>query len=148
MRDWQALVRDGSIERRKSSENEISGLIKRADLYLADSKEKGISLELRYQAAYESGRIWCDIALRAAGYRAKTSGHHESVISALAEIIGPDARKPALILDKARKIRHTLMYGGEFGLITKKNVSELILTVTGVKKLMLDWLRERKSQFT
>jgi hypothetical protein len=58
MRDWQALLREGAIERRETSKNEIRSLIKRANIYLTDSRETGISLDLRYQAAYESGRMW------------------------------------------------------------------------------------------
>jgi hypothetical protein len=61
----------------------------------------------------------------------------------LPEIIGPDAKKLALTLDKARKIRHTLMYGGEFGVTTRKNVVSLISIVTRIRKAVLEWLKNK-----
>ena len=148
MKRWKTLLVEGSMERRKSSKSEIKNLIIRARNYSSDAGQEVISLDLRFQAAYEAGRMWCEIALRAAGYRAKSAaGHHEAVISSIPEILGPDAVRLAEILNKARKIRHTIMYAGEFQVTTKTKVENLLSTVAQIEKSVTNWLKDKHPDF-
>ncbi len=143
MQSWKKLLVEGRIKRRRSSPDEIRKMIKRAQTYLTDANLEALSMDTRYQIAYESGRMWCEVVVRAAGFRTTSaSGHHEAVISGLPEILGPEVENLAIFLDKSRKIRHAIMYGDELDVTTPNYVKSLIKTVNEIQDNAVAWLKK------
>ncbi len=81
------------------------------------------------------------VALAAAGYRARSSGHHVTVLEALPNALGEDLRPVSDYLDDCRELRHTLTYE-RVGLATHDDVTEVLETVEELRERVLAWLAQ------
>lgn len=76
---------------KRTSRDEISKLVTTARTYSQDARVESLSPATKFQLAYESARMWCEIAIRAEGQRITSRlKHHEKVIRKLIDIIGPE----------------------------------------------------------
>ena len=88
--------------------SEIAGLLRSGRARLADARNAGLSLESRFDLAYNAGHALCLAALRRHGYRPK---HRYIVFQVLPHTLGLG---PAVwrVLDKAHQVRNLSEYEG------------------------------------
>jgi hypothetical protein len=67
--ELENLVRIGQLKREPSSAAEIKGLRRSGEARLADASKKGLSLESRFDLAYNAAHALALAALRRLGYR-------------------------------------------------------------------------------
>ena len=66
------LVRIGHLKSEQSSEREVDGLIRSGFARLYDAKDKSLSIESRFDLAYNAAHAMSLAALRRLGYRAES----------------------------------------------------------------------------
>ena len=66
------LVRIGHVKTEPFSEKEVSGLIRSGLARLQDAKDKSLSIESRFDLAYNAAHALSHAALRRLGYRAES----------------------------------------------------------------------------
>jgi len=90
---------------------EIEGLIKSGRLRLIDSRNETLSIESRFDLAYNASHALSFAALRKAGYR---SSNRYVVFQLLQHTLGlgPEVWR---VLSKCHDVRNRTEYGGEFG---------------------------------
>lgn len=66
------LVRTGHLKSEQSSEREVDGLIRSGLARLHDAKDKSLSIESRFDLAYNAAHAMSLAALRGLGYRAES----------------------------------------------------------------------------
>ena len=108
---------------------EFAGLIRSGRLRLEDAQKAGISMEGRFDMAYNAAHVLCLAALRRLGYRAT---NRYIVFQVLPHTLGLG---PAVwgVLAKCHDVRNLVEYGGE------TNVDERLLTdlITACKAVAL-----------
>lgn len=99
------------LSREAPDPSEIDGLIQSGRLRLRDSKNETLSLESRFDLAYNASHALSLAALRKAGYR---SSNRYIVFQLLQHTLGlgPEVWR---VLSKCHDLRNRAEYGGEFG---------------------------------
>ena len=99
------------LSREAPDPTEIDGLIQSGRLRLRDSKNETLSLESRFDLAYNASHALSLAALRKAGYR---SSNRYVVFQLLQHTLGlgPEVWR---VLSKCHDLRNRAEYGGEFG---------------------------------
>jgi hypothetical protein len=99
------------LSREAPDPTEIDGLIQSGRLRLRDSKNETLSLESRFDLAYNASHALSLAALRKAGYR---SSNRYIVFQLLQHTLGlgPEVWR---VLSKCHDLRNRAEYGGEFG---------------------------------
>ena len=99
------------LSREAPDPTEIDGLIQSGRLRLRDSKNEILSLESRFDLAYNASHALSLAALRKAGYR---SSNRYIVFQLLQHTLGlgPEVWR---VLSKCHDLRNRAEYGGEFG---------------------------------
>ncbi len=99
------------LSREAPDPTEIDGLIQSGRLRLRDSKNETLSLESRFDLAYNASHALSLAALRKAGYRSST----RYIVYQLLQHtlgLGPEVWR---VLSKCHDLRNRAEYGGEFG---------------------------------
>ena len=99
------------LSREAPDPTEVDGLIQSGRLRLRDSKNETLSLESRFDLAYNASHALSLAALRKAGYR---SSNRYIVFQLLQHTLGlgPEVWR---VLSKCHDLRNRAEYGGEFG---------------------------------
>ena len=99
------------LSREAPDPTEIDGLIQSGRLRLRDSKNETLSLESRFDLAYNASHALSLAAMRKAGYR---SSNRYIVFQLLQHTLGlgPEVWR---VLSKCHDLRNRAEYGGEFG---------------------------------
>jgi hypothetical protein len=99
------------LSREAPDAKEIEGLVQSGRLRLTDSKNEALSLESRFDLAYNASHALSLAALRKAGYR---SSNRYIVFQLLQHTLGlgPEVWR---VLSKCHDLRNRTEYGGEFG---------------------------------
>lgn len=99
------------LSREAPDATEIEGLIQSGRLRLRDSTNEALSLESRFDLAYNASHALSLAALRKAGYR---SSNRYIVFQLLQHTLGlgPEVWR---VLSKCHDLRNRAEYGGEFG---------------------------------
>ena len=142
MRDWNELLRD-RLKPEEPSKQQISDLLAAARRDSQDAAVTALTLDGRFKHAYDSGRILCDIVVQSEGWRSVGPGHHETVISSLPHLLGPEATPLAEHLDQARQTRANLVYSGRVGIVSAAELQDLVDTVAKLESTVLAWLKEK-----
>jgi hypothetical protein len=130
------LAKIGQLKIEPPDAYECAGLLRSAEVRLQDAKQTILSLEGRFDLAYNSAHSASLCALRMHGYR---SENRYTVFQSLEHTIGftPDQW---LLLDQAHKKRNLSEYEGDLD-ITVSFINELVTMVdtlvARVKKLSL-----------
>ncbi len=66
---FQDLLNEGRLEQRPTSRQEILDLLNTADRGMAHAAVEQVSLEGRFNHAYDAALIFATVSLRCAGYR-------------------------------------------------------------------------------
>lgn len=103
------LVRIGKLKLEPPGRAELEGLLRSGSLRLADSRRTDISLESRFDLAYNATHALALAALRAEGYRADS---RYLVFQCLQHTIGLSSAQWR-VLDQAHRKRNLAEYEGE-----------------------------------
>ena len=115
--ELQNLVRIGKLKPEPPARAELEGLMRSGSLRLIDSRRTDISLESRFDLAYNASHALALAALRAEGYRAES---RYLVFQCLQHTVGL-TNAQWRVLDQAHRKRNLAEYEGEL------NVDEQLL---------------------
>jgi len=139
------LLRDGRLEQRATSRNEILDLLRLASRDLSDAAVSSVSTDGRFNHAYEAGLILATIPLRCAGYRTKGEAHHSTVFEALPFVMGNQVEEMAEYLQTCRRKRNGSAYFAP-EVATEGEVSELTAEVDEFGETVRRWIRDNYPQ--
>ena len=108
------LVRIGHLKTESSSEKEVSGLIRSGLARLRDAKDKSLSIESRFDLAYNAAHAMSLAALRRLGYRAES---RYIVFQCLKHTLAI-ANEQWRILEQAHRKRNLAEYEGDLDVDT------------------------------
>jgi hypothetical protein len=137
LQDW---ARNAWLIEHQSSPQEIADLLALADRDLNDCRAKGLSEDWQMAIAYNAALQSATAALAASGYRAPRDAHHYRVIQSLTLTLGADSSVVAK-LDAFRKKRNLSDYE-RVGLVSEKEVQEMVALATRFRTDVDAWLRE------
>lgn len=103
------LVRTGQLKAESPVQAELDGLIRSGQVRLADAARTALSLESRFDLAYNAAHALSLAALRWHGYR---SGNRYQVFQCLAHTLGLESAQWR-ILDNAHRKRNLAEYEGD-----------------------------------
>lgn len=125
----------------------ISRLLKAAERNLSDAGVVKISLESRFDMAYQSILQSANAALQASGYRTLTSkpGHHQTMLQLLIKTAGVD-RETLIVLDALRRQRNIVDYSGD--LIPQSAVRECVAQAQYLIEQVRNWISTHHPDLT
>lgn len=115
------LARIGKLKAEPPDARERAGLLRSATVRLADARQSILSLESRFDLAYNAAHAAALAALRAHGYRSES---RYLVFQCLEHTLGFSSQQ-WLLLDQAHKKRNLAEYEGDLD-VTSSFVEELI----------------------
>ncbi|MFH1841654.1 MAG: hypothetical protein ABIF77_00465 [bacterium] len=134
--DW--LANRWLVEHQTYS-TEINSLLALADRDLHDAQSQQLSVDWKFNIAYNAAMQLAGAALAAAGYRVtRSGGHHHRSIQSLAHTIGADDNLVRL-LERFRKKRNVAEYDS-VGTISDQEVDEMIDLAQMLRKQVEEWL--------
>jgi len=138
--DW---LSSGDLQRQPASRTEIARLCDIVARDLADAQATALSVDGRFNTAYDAAYALCLIVLRAAGYRVRGSsaGHHWLAFALLPEIMGPAAGARARYYQACRRKRHQATYE-RTGVASAVELEELMRDVAAFRAEVLAWLKQ------
>ena len=137
LRDW--LANRWLVEHETNAE-EIANLLALADRDLRDARSQELSVDWRFNIAYNAALQLAATALAAIGYRVSRSGpHHHRIIQSLVHTIGADENTVRL-LDRFRKKRNVAEYDS-VGTISDKEAVEIFDLALSLRQRVSDWLQ-------
>ena len=143
----QKLLHEGRLEKREASKQEILDLLRLASRGLDDAAVEQISLDGRFNHAYDAALALAIIPLRCAGYRTRGEGHHYIVLEVLPEIMGKEVSPTAQYLQTCRKIRNLSTYSRS-GIVSRGEVAELIARIQEFDSVVRHWLRVNHPEYS
>jgi hypothetical protein len=127
------------LEVEPSGQEEIARLLGKIKVKIADAKIQAISLDTRFDIAYEALLQIGLTALRCHNLRPDSrGGHHVTALQTLPLTIGYPKEKVRL-LDEFRKRRAAGLYDGSFT-PSEKELSELVDEVCALLARLEEWL--------
>ena len=108
------LVRIGHVKTEPSSEKEVDGLIRSGLARLHDAKDKSLSIESRFDLAYNAAHAMSLAALRRLGYRAES---RYIVFQCLKHTLNIE-NEQWRILEQAHRKRNLAEYEGDLDIDT------------------------------
>jgi hypothetical protein len=127
-RELENLVEIGQLKRAPVNDSEIAGLVRSAEARLKDAANMVLSLESRFDLAYNAAHALALAALRRQGYR---SDKRYTVFQTLPHTLGSPAPTWRL-LTKCHGLRNQWEYEGTVDL-DERLVTDLISAVEGVR---------------
>ena len=119
------LVTSGLLKAEPPAPGEVSGLVRSGNARLADAKNEDLSLESRFDLAYNAAHALSLAALRIAGYRAN---NRYLVFQCLENTLGLPSEKWR-VLDQAHPRRNLAEYEGAVDV--DESLVEALIRVTG-----------------
>ncbi len=143
--DW---LSSGDLLRQPTTREEIARLVEVAQRDLADAAASALSLDRRFNTAYEAAYTLATVVLRAAGYRTRSGGggHHWLAFAVLPDIMGDGVAERTRYYQSCRRKRHQATYQ-KSGVATEAEVSELINDVGAFRREVLTWIPEIHPEF-
>lgn len=136
-----------ALEELPTSAQEISELLSRYRVAMADAQLPQQSDDGRYVDAYTAGFLLAKIVVRASGYRVKSGENHRDTFSALPWLMGSPAQGFADAMDAARKRRNADLYDAA-GLVDQADVQALLNRITRFEMVLGAWLDEKHPELT
>ncbi len=131
--ELENLVRSGALKKESSDAGEINGLIKSGAARLDDAANKTLSIESRFDLAYNGAHALALAALRRRGYRA---ANRYIVFQALQHTLGmsPGTWR---VLDKAHQMRNAIEYEGAAE-IDERLLADILQAASTLRATLLD----------
>ena len=143
----EGLLRDGRLEERATSKNEILDLLRLASRDLSDAAVSSVSTDGRFNHAYEAALILATIPLRCAGYRTRGDAHHSAIFEALPSVMGTELEEMAEYLQTCRRKRNRSAYFAP-QVATEGEVAELLAEVEQLGETVRRWVRDNYPQYS
>ena len=131
------------LQREPTDAEEIGRFLGKIDTKLADARARGVSVDSRFDIAYEAMLQIGLVALRAHDLRPDSrGGHHVLALQTLETTIGfPKAK--IRVIDQFRRQRSQGLYDGSFE-PSETEVSELVALVEALRQTLVGWLRQHR----
>ena len=131
----------GWLKAEPSSSEEITDLLGIVSLDLHDARVEVISVDRRFEAAFNAARTAANVALRASGYRSTVQlGHHLKTIESLELTVQADPR----LIQKMRvfsKKRNATSYDSAENVSTQE-LEEVLHVAEQLQQCVTAWLRK------
>lgn len=139
------LLQTGQLKEHPVDAREIQKLLAAARRSLKDARVEQISLERRFDAAYDSILQSALVALMVNGYRPNTNqpGHHKTILQLLPKTMGIPGERLA-VLDTLRKKRNVTNYVGED--IDEVSFQQCVKEAERLQEELSAWLTENHSE--
>ncbi len=108
------LVKTGHLKAEPSSEREVAGLMRSGLARLHDAKDKSLSIESRFDLAYNAAHALSHAALRRLGYR----GENRYIVFQCLKHTLDIANEQWRILEQAHRKRNLAEYEGDLDIDT------------------------------
>ena len=133
------------LERADSDRGEIGRYLTKIRRKLADSRKDSISLDSRFDIAFEALLQIALVSLRANGYRTTSdAGHQQLAIQLLPKSIGIDPSE-LRALNEYRKKRSTGLYEADFD-PSEDEVKAVISAVAKLLASLTDWIKHHRPE--
>ncbi|MGH9446625.1 MAG: hypothetical protein ACRD3O_12970 [Terriglobia bacterium] len=143
---FETWLRNGWLKTHVSSREEIREVLALVDRDLRACRTPDLTVDWRFNIAYNAALQAATAALAAAGYRAAREAHHLRVIQSLAFSIAADGQFIQQ-LDAFRKKRNLSSY--EFGgAISDREAEEMAALAEDLNKRVRDWIRKKHPQLS
>jgi len=131
------------LEKAAADREELARYLARIGRKLADSRQGSISLDSRFDLAFEALLQIALAALRANGYRTTSAaGHQQLALQALPKSLGLDAER-VRALEEFRKKRSAGLYLAAFE-PSAAEVEALVRAVERLQKDLAAWLKAKR----
>ena len=131
-------LKNGWLEEHETSRQEIRHLLRLADRDLTDCRNSTLSVDWRFNIAYNAALQCAKAALAAAGFRAAKDAHHFRVIQSL-KLTLKSEDKFILKFDAFRKKRNISEYN-HAGSISGTELDEMIGLAKDLRKSAEAWI--------
>ena len=138
--DLDRLVAVGVLQTEPPSDTEVDGLIASAEARLADARREELSLDSRFDLAYNAAHALATAALRCQGYRAQK---RYIVFQALKTTLGVD-EVTCRVLDRCHRARNETEYQGATA-VEAKIVHDLLQAASVVQEAVARLVRARRA---
>lgn len=135
------LLQQDRIRPHKTSQQEISGLIKLVERDIKDARIKEVSIDRRFATAYNAALQLATILLLCSGYRTEGKGHHATVFLTMKDILGKEYYALADYFDSCRAKRNITDYE-QAGQISLAEAEELAHEAEKFLHIAISWLRK------
>ncbi len=132
-------VKNGWLIEHRTSRQEIEHLFRLVDRDLKDCRNQDLSLDWRFNIAYNAALQCAKAALAAAGFRAVKEAHHYRVIQSLRFTLKTED-KHIRTFDAFRKKRNISEYN-HAGSISKAELSEMIALAENLRRSAEAWIK-------
>ena len=134
------------LERAASGRNEITRYLTKIRRKIADSRKDSISLDSRFDIAFEALLQISLAAIRANGYRTTSeAGHQRLAIQLLPKSIGVDPAE-IRVLDEYRKQRSIGLYEADFD-PSEAEVKAVTAAVGGLLEKFVNWISSNRPEW-
>jgi len=137
----ERLLKSKRLSRQATSPQEIAGLFQSAIHFVRNAGLEDLDPTIQFRLLYDAAIDLAMILLRARGFRTRGWGHHETVIDALAIILGAEGRELSNYLQTCREKRNRVSYS-EWIDIPRTEVEDLSKEVGRLRNLTLQWLEK------
>ena len=132
----------GWLREHKTSSREIETIMALVERDLEDAAKNEISMDWRYNIAYNAGLQLSTVVLYATGYRSgKGESKHYRIIQALPLIMGEQFSRIRDYLDNCRRKRNVSEYDA-VGTVSAKELEDIIQVVKEFKIEVENWLQK------
>jgi hypothetical protein len=139
-------LRNNWLQRSEPTIAEIQQLLQVVDRELADAQVPAVSVDGRFQHAYEAALQLCMMALRACGYRVpKGAGHHKRGIDSLRLTLGEDWSESADHIERCSRRRAQLIYE-RVDVVSEEDADDLIDTAKQLRADVVAWLKAEHAE--
>jgi hypothetical protein len=133
-------LQNGWLQRDEATVAEIQQLLQVVDRDLADAQTPGLSVDGRFQHAYDAALQLCIIPLRACGYRArKGEGHHKRGIDSLRWTLGAGWSEAADHIERCSRLRGQAVYE-RIGVVSEEDARDLVNMAQHLRSDVINWL--------
>lgn len=134
------------LESLPTSRDEILGLLGLVDRDIKDAEVEEISLDARFERAYNATMNAAKAVLRCRGYRPKGSGQHRTIFEALRSIEGPWTDGEINYFHQCRKQRHRVQYDCA-GIVSAGQLGELLEKAKTFRTTVRQHIKESFPQY-
>lgn len=140
---WTKLLADKSVQRHRTSKNELDNMRELIARDLADAAVPGLSADRRFATAYNAALQAANMAIAGAGYRvtAKT-GHHKLSLESARLALGSAAGKYFDYFETCRRKRNRIDYSHS-RVATETEAREILQKAIAFQELVETWIASR-----
>ena len=137
LEEW---LNEGHLKSYKTSRKEVEQLFAVFERDMADARVVALSVERKFESAYNAALVMARAALAASGYRTSGEGNHYWTIQSLAFTLQMEA-DTINQFNKFRQKRNTSNYE-MIGVVSEQEVTEMIALAQELRDMVTEWLKK------